>query len=452
MAREPRSLLVKTSVLANSSTRSRAAARPYWLFALFAVYGPSIGFGGELRYVEIIVLLLLFLNIRQAIKNIGPWEKGFVALFMVAALAHWVSDMVNDASVEGTIKRTGTYIMLAFLVPALKLLSRDDPVRIQWMVLGYCASYIFILYTGQSFSSAYEDDPIRLGLGTAATIAFCVLFWMFPRYDWFAGPVLLAVAALLAMLLARSMAAITALTGVMALAASLKNRQAPRKFRPGVLIGSALAGALCIAAAYLGVKEATDAKLFPEELQARMELQFSNPYGLLAAGRPDVLAGAYAAWKRPWLGHGSTNVDPEVYDFYTEVAASTYLWSSEYAATMDALWRKQYERGTPSHSHLFGAWADAGLLAALCWMAALVLCGYVASRTMLWRDPRAPLFLFIALTTVWDVLFSPGPHRMDMAIRLMILIYAVDVLLAIDRRRYAGPGGFHSNYTKPFAR
>lgn len=48
------------------------------------------------------------------------------------------------------------------------------------------------------------------------------------------------------------------------------------------------------------------------------------------------------------------------------------------------------------------------------------------------HDPHAPLFLLVAITTVWDVLFSPGPHRMDIAVRVMVLSYAINVLRSFD--------------------
>ena len=431
--------------MAARTAPAKATGRPLWLFALFAVYGPSLNFLGEFRYVEIVVLLLFLLNIGRGFKWIGPLERRLAALFLLAAFSHIISDLLNSAAVEETIKRAGTYVILAVIVLALGWLSRGHPVRIQWMVLGYCASYVFILFAGQTYSAAYEDDPFRLGLGTAMTIALCVLIQMFPRYERYAGPALLAMAVLHAVLLARSTAAVTVLAGILAFSASLRRTRAPQRFRPDVLILVTIVFALLTSTVYFGAKMATEAKLFPEELQARMELQFANPYGLMAAGRPDVFAGAYAAWKRPLLGYGTTNVDPEVFAFFTEVAASTYIWSTEYTETIDALWLKQEGRGTPSHSHLFGAWADAGVFAALCWLVVLSLCGYVATRVMLWRDPRAPLFLFIALTTAWDILFSPGMHRMDIAIRMMILVYATRLLKAwdvkpISVKRGAGSG------------
>ncbi|MBK8907399.1 MAG: hypothetical protein IPM60_05715 [Rhodospirillales bacterium] len=187
-----------------------------------------------------------------------------------------------------------------------------------------------------------------------------------------------------------------------------------------------------------------------------MEQQFSNPYGLLAAARPDTIAALYAISKRPLLGFGSTNVDSNVYDFWVDVSTASYLGQDNYYSLMQNHQARQWELGTPSHSHLFGAWADAGILAALCWFAVLGLSIYVLARSMLWRNPYAPLFVYITLDTIWNVLFSPGPHRMDVALHLMVLVYAAEALRSFDVRAIAATAmsptrGFTSagNFVRP---
>jgi O-antigen ligase len=179
---------------------------------------------------------------------------------------------------------------------------------------------------------------------------------------------------------------------------------------------------------------ATENNLLPEELQKRMELQASNPYGILAAGRPDTVAALYGISKRPLIGYGSTNVDPEVYAYYLDLAWSSYIWESSYSGLLAAAWASEWTYGTPSHSHVFGAWVDAGILAALCWFAVIYLAVKIVMQMMLWRHPLTPLIVLVSIATVWDVLFSPGPHRMDIAIRLIILIHAAELLRAIEAR------------------
>ena len=409
------------------------ATQPYWLFVLFALYGPSINIIGEFRYVEIVVLVLLMLNLQDALRYVGRWERIFAGLFLLTAFMQVISDIVNDASVDGTLKRCFTYVILALLIIAVRYLSRGDPARLRWILAGYCLSYVTMLFIGQTASKNYADLAWRLGLGTAATIAVALVPLFLPRLYKLVGPALLAISAIHIAAGARSVAALVALAGLSATMSAYSQSFTPQRFRPLNIIAFAVVATLAFTGAYFGAKSATEARMFPTELQEKMELQFSNPYGLLAAGRPDTVAALYGVAKSPLLGFGSTNVDPDVYAVYLDVSNSSYIWTDSYDALTDRAWSREWVLGTPSHSHLFGAWVDAGVIAALSWAAVLFACLYVLQRTMFWQHPAQPLFVLVSLLSIWDVLFSPGPIRMDIAIRLAVLIYAIELLHAYDR-------------------
>jgi hypothetical protein len=127
-----------------------------------------------------------------------------------------------------------------------------------------------------------------------------------------------------------------------------------------------------------------------------------------------------------------------VYAVYLDVSNASYIWTDGYDALTDRSWSREWTLGTPSHSHVFGAWVDAGVIAALSWVAVLFASVYVLQRTMFWRHPAQPVFVLVSLLCIWDVLFSPGPHRMDLAVRLAVLIYAIELLHSYDRTQDAG--------------
>ena len=430
----------RSPAFAVHASPTRAASRPYWLFTLFAAYGPSLNVVGEMRYVEILVLGLLFLNLRE-VRFLGRWEMRFVGLFMFTAVVQLIADLVNDFPGEASLKRVVTYILMALLVMALKFLSRADPDRIRFILAGYCVSWAVVAVFGLPTPSAmYLVIPWRLGLGTAMTMLLCLLITTFPRPQWLGGLALLIMASIHVVEESRSMAGITAVTGLLALWASIYGKAIPARIKPANLtlftmlaIGGMLAG-------YQGLKFATDSHLFPPNLQTKMALQMSSPYGLLASARPDTAAALYAISKRPILGFGAGNPDVDVAAFYSEVAASAYLQQQNHEGVMLGILDEQETLGIPSHSHLFSAWAEAGIFATPCWIATLALCAFVLLRTSFWRNEWMPLFVFVAVTTVWDVLFSPGPNRMDMAIRLMILVYAVNMVWACDIRSSSAQG------------
>lgn len=403
-----------------------------FLFALFALYGPSIQVFGQLRYVEIVVLAVLGLGFVSALKRVGKWEKIFAGLFLLTAFMQVISDLVNHANLDGTLKRSFTYIILPLLIVSIKSISGGSLRRLKWIVGGYCFSFLTVLIIGQSASRFYGEMPWRLGLGTAATVAVCLIPLWYPRAYRFVGPALLAMSVVHLLMSGRAMAFITAVAGIITLWGFVRGRPAPSKIRAGSIILVAALGLMGSWLALEGLAMATRAQLFPPEMQFKMEAQMSNPYGLLAAGRPDTAAAIFGISKRPILGFGSTNADPDVMAFYHRLNALSY---SDQVSFSDRLWRemsKEWELGNPSHSHLFGAWVDAGVLAAISWIVVFGVAFYIAVRSMKWRDPRAPLAILISLFVMWDTIFSPGPIRMDVAIRLAILIYVLNVFKDFD--------------------
>lgn len=412
------------------------AAFPIWLAVLFAFYGPALNLVGELRYVEIIVLVLLFFNAGTAFRYIGAWERRLVTLFGVAALAQIGSDIINDAQVSGTLKRAGTYLVLALLVVAIKWLGRGDPRRILFILSGFCASWVSALYIGQAGSANYASQPWRLGLGMAVTLAVCVVIAGIPPARRWGALALLVLAGVHLVMQSRSLAITTGLTGVLALIAQLRGHRPPLAFRPVVVVAAAAAAALAMFSVYEALRYAVEHNMLPTELQEKMETQARNPHGILAAGRPDTVAAMYAVTKQPLIGFGSTNVDPDVYAYYLDLAWSSYHEQANYEGLLQNAWTREWTLGTPSHSHLLGAWVDAGVLAALCWFAVLLLALEIIVRMSVWQHPMQPLFVLIALATMWDVLFSPGPQRLEMAIRLTVLLYGHSLLRGYDTSKW----------------
>lgn len=425
---------------------------PYWLFFLFAFYGPSFSLLGELRYVEVAVLGVLFLNFSEALRYTSKLDRVFVGLFLVTALMQLISDIVNDAGLDGTIKRSGTYVTLALLVIGVRYLSRGDPMRLRWMLGGYCLSYVTVLFLGQTASRNYENESWRLGLGTAATIAICLIPMWMPRLYRFVGPALLIMSVVHVATGARSMAVIVAVAGLLSIWGALRAPAPPRRFRLSGVLLVIFIGLFAIISAYQAARWATEAQLFPPDIQAKMEIQFSHPYGILAAARPDTIAALYGITKRPLLGFGSTNVDPDVYAFYLHTVASTYIWTDRFEAMRALLWAQEWDLGTPSHSHLLGAWVDAGIVAAFSWAAFIAIAVYVLQGTMSWHHPAAPLCVLISLLVLWDTLFSPGPIRMDIALRLSTLLYGIDLLRRFSRNTFFSPQRPSSRYQSSLER
>ncbi len=403
------------------------------LFILFACYGPSVSILGEFRLVELAVLLLMVIFY----PVVTPYLKGrtgvFVSLFFYAAIAQYVSDVYNESDFTGTAKRVGTFIILGVLLLGLRWLVRDNPQRLRWLVLGYSASYGFILVTGLAAIELYYEAPWRLGLGFAVTVALCV-FASWNRHGAFWGGIGLLIMALIHLAAnGRALGLFTGLAGALSILAYMRGNLIPPKITVRQALLTFFGVAAFIASMVPVLYGVVALKVLPDEVQTKMEMQLDSPYGLLAAARPDTITALYAISKRPFAGYGSTGFDLDVFGMYIEIASSAYFGQDNYDALKSNAYENDDLQGIPSHSHLFGAWADAGFLASLCWWFTLALAATVFMRSIRWNNPLTPLYLLISLNTFWDILFSPGPHRMDIAIRIVIMLYATAHLATLDR-------------------
>jgi hypothetical protein len=152
--------------------------------------------------------------------------------------------------------------------------------------------------------------------------------------------------------------------------------------------------------------------------QQKYEAQSSGQYGLLFGGRTEFLVGLEAALDSPIVGHGSWAKD----------------W--RYAGEVETL-QKDAGYGTvgpsdswliPSHSCLIGAWVSAGILGLAFWLWVMSL--FVRTLGGLTRnlEPVGLLIVFLAMMSVWDVLFSPyGAER-----RFIVPYYVVAMMSALS--------------------
>jgi hypothetical protein len=402
------------------------------LFVLFTLYGPTFSFAGQWRYVEVVVLVLGLFSYDKFQPRVDGLEWKLCALFIVTAVVQAFSNYINDAPTEFTIARVGTYLILAALVPILAVMVNRDHRRLMAIMLGYCLSYVFALYAGSINNDNYSELPWRLGLGTAATLALVIVFAIYPFMRRWTVLLLLLLSFVHLYLESRSLAAATVLLAVFAVANTVWPRVFPAKFRYSSLLG--VLGGIGVLAA-LGLQSfvwLADARLLPDSMIEKNQMQASNSYGFFAAARPDTITAMYAITKKPILGFGSGVFDPDVFAFYADVKSASYqdvhISRNVYRHTL----KQDWSLGIPSHSHVFGAWADAGVFAAISWIYVLLLVLTVLVRVWRWDHPFALLFAFVGIMTVWDVLFSPGPVRLDMALRLIVVATAFRYFAAYD--------------------
>ena len=311
---------------------------------------------------------------------------------------------------------------------ALYLLLGASPRRFRlfaWgLVVGLLAQFYFR-------PDAYALlDPWKFGLAPPLTLAV-VLLASRPRV--YSLP-LVAPALIVSMAIVnlaqgfRSLAAICFVASGFSFVSAYGHRRAHRLGVPSPVKTLVLC-ACCVVAAlgFMKVYEhAAHDGLLGSAAQVKYEQQVSG-LGLILGGRPEMIASLTAIRDSPIIGHGSWARDPK-YVLLLNAELEKYglrpydFQSGSSTALSDLI---------PEHSHLLGAWVEAGFFGTLFWFWALGLAIAVLSRLYLLRDRMTPLVAYLGLLLVWDILFSPfGAER-----RLLIPYYLIVLLFTWDRLR-----------------
>ena len=102
----------------------------------------------------------------------------------------------------------------------------------------------------------------------------------------------------------------------------------------------------------------------------------------------------------PIIGHGSFAVDSKY------VALKQQL-QYEYGYSDTDMPEDSEEPTIPTHSHLTMAWVESGIFGGIFWIFVLGLTFRGLIKISLTRPPLAPIYSYLLLNFVWNVLYSP---------------------------------------------
>jgi O-antigen ligase len=155
-----------------------------------------------------------------------------------------------------------------------------------------------------------------------------------------------------------------------------------------------------------------------EEAQQKNEAQGNSELGLLLGGRPEILMSVRAVFDSPILGHGSYARDIRYIEMYRDLLIETGTHQDYFDEKSEA------DVGIiPTHSEFMQAWVFAGVLGAIFWgyVFLLVLRGII--RCTIARPALSPIYCFLCLAFLWDILFSPfgSTQRVAQAFLLVVV-------------------------------
>jgi hypothetical protein len=173
---------------------------------------------------------------------------------------------------------------------------------------------------------------------------------------------------------------------------------------------------------------------FGERARTKYEDQVRNKFGLLAGGRPEFVGGLIAISESPVIGYGSWPLDrTRIFARACEIME----------VKLNPLYYKLGYPLVPTHSHILGAWVEAGLVGSFFWFYVLWIVGRAVYLPI--RDEKRLQFWVVSsnLALIWAIFFSPISARLETSFLLGLLfcqVYAYDAGVSRGARPIGSPG------------
>lgn len=373
------------------------------LFLLGAAGAFSANIVGSLPGDEILLLpilpALLMLRGRRAFTRQYLWFYVLTGAWLFGTI---VADLYAGSPAENRMKGTARVVFFGLDFIALAILLNNKPRRMIIFALSIAAVMLF--YTRQFRGDFLTQWKFGFS-GAFAILAFLVSGYFYTRrIYWMCVFISLGMAALNLMFAFRSQLAVVLVSAVLSLPLFGQTQKrghgtAAGRSRFSILILLALAGA----SAYLAnaaIKYAALNGYFSESLQTKFESQAGGDYGVLVGGRPETLVAIQAIRDAPILGHGSFPYGPKYIQMKQDIQYQHGYTESDEPEEVEF-------PVIPTHSHLTMAWVESGILGGICWIYFFVLTLRSALKLSSMRPNMTPLYSYLLVGFLWDILYSP---------------------------------------------
>lgn len=387
------------------------------IFGVVALCFVRITAIGELYICELVLTAIVMFHVLRG----RPLQVDRPVAILIGLLALWLfgqiwADMYRLTEFTNYSRGWARIVFTALNLLGLYLLTKGDERRIRVAFLG--------LAIGQAVGSLVQptvytqSDLWKFGLAFPLTTLAALLACSQPIWRRRIGPfvVLVVMAGVNVRLGARSLAGVCFLASLYTLVATRDRDHATNTHRPSSLVVLVLGVVAMVVGSYFYGSMAKSG-LLGEAAQVKYEFQSTGRYSLLLGGRNEIVFSSLAIRESPILGHGSYVGFPVL--LQAAGAAQLADWGYEYLLPSE-----DQPDLLPTHSGLFGAWVEAGILAVPFWVVLLVLLWRGCIRTMQRGDALTPLRVFIAIAVSWDVLFSPfgADRRITVPLAILLLI------------------------------
>jgi hypothetical protein len=379
---------------------------------------------GMLTWSEVITLGYFLMRWRDVVN--WTLQDGLLRTILRAWLIYFVlqvcSDMVNGTLPADFMRGWARLIFFAVNITVIAFLSGLQLNRLAAFFAGYAASLILASFQERNeFLSEW-----KFGYGPAVTMGVALLIGLLKseRVNRIGGIAFVFLGIVHLQANARSLGGITLLIGLLSLLAIY--------FRDNLRDGGffSVKFLLPVVISMIGIYQVytigASSGWLGEKSRDKYEKQTSGGRNILSGGRMEYTIAIPAILEAPLLGYGSWARHPEYvkrYIYINGIDPNTY--DAEYLMELGTI---------PTHSHILGSWAEAGVAGGVFWI--LVL--WLALRTfyrMLGHDqlPYRLFLLFMLVFFIWDILFSPfGLERRVTDPAMIMVMAAMHRLLDVE--------------------
>ncbi len=391
------------------------------LFILGAAGAYNVNFVGSIPGCDL--LLVTFLPILLLYRGRRAFDRQYLWFYILAGawlLGTIIADEYNAIGLFNRAKGIARVVFFALDFMALAILLNNKTRRIVIFALSIAA--LDVLGSWQYRPNVEVQWKFGLSEGLAVVVLLVSSYFYVRRRYGICVLIFVVLAGLNLMYGFRSQLAVHFVSAVLIL--PFTNSQA-RLQRSGsrrgqdtsrVVILLALVGVAAYGA-NSAIKYATRSGFFDESTQAKFEKQSGGDLGVLFGGRPETLVAIQAIRDSPFIGHGSFPYGPEYVQMRQDIQYEHGYSDSDVAED------PEYPV-IPTHSHLTLAWVEGGILGGICWIYILALTVRGVLRLSTQRPPLAPLYCYLLVAFIWDILYSPfGSISRIMAAFYILLIY-----------------------------
>jgi hypothetical protein len=393
---------------------------------------------GGVLYATDVSLLVLFPFVvfrHREWLQIKP-VRMFLSMGLLWLAAQVLTDIIRHSPFEDYSRGWSKILLTLTHFAAIALLIRQSQRRLIFYGAGLALGGMLTFFIAPGEYAA--DYPWKFGLSLPATILVCLVAGTLARRRYITAVMMLvAIGAVNLYLGFRSLGALCAAAAIYSYL-QLSPRLAERRLRQQRtvwLVAGLAVGVWAISAIYA---HGAESGWFGEVERAKYEFQSSGDAGIILGGRYDLLGSWVAIIDSPLLGHGSWAKDP----MYRGILNANLVELGY--GNMGAI---DIEDGLiPSHSYLFGAWVESGIVGALFWLWVMWLTASALMRAS-GREPLVPFFAFMGMLLLWNLLFSP--YGADARFTATYFVYAM-ILFAMHSQAQKPTDGnaqsFHRNH------